>query len=473
LTVRIVGLKAIGRKLNPLETKMKKRISLKSSGLMCMAVLVTAVLPCGPVSAQGQSGLGTPVFPQAKEQVERLDKTAGSRAGDQVINSRRSQAVRGGHSPSQLAAWGKAWSHILQADRESVEAINASLLDVDGSFSLAAGSTPKFVEDILGWYGKWQFTVGLSGQAVNLGAGAWDWAFGTKLGKPAGPDSFRDFALKEFTSAVFDPAVFKRGIEKAPLSYAEKLRAIENRLLVRLLLDTPDADFSMPRISAPVLSDMLLAQVDAAVNDIIADAATDFGITAVKQVVSEVGGNIAAGALLSSGFVASHLGGLSTDPFSVTVIGTGLIVGAGVSWAVDKTVEAMGHDPKGKLAGKLVERLKRARWTVIDGTDHDASLRHEWLTLFRFGHPDSQVRMTCGRAAEKLEGSTFLGVKPLLTALHSQRLAARRKIVFHAILGPDADEPKELCLDADQSARLDELMQWARAYLPRPSLLGR
>ena len=144
---------------------------------------------------------------------------------------------------------------LQQAERESLAAINSSLLDVDGSFATAAGNTPQFVEDMFGWNAEWQFTVGVGGQVVNFGAGMLDAMFQTKLGRPAGPDSFRDFARKQFVGVVFDPDVLKCGVDNAATSYVSRLRAIENRLLVDLGADLPDASIRLPRISVPRLSD--------------------------------------------------------------------------------------------------------------------------------------------------------------------------------------------------------------------------
>lgn len=221
---------------------------------------------------------------------------AGARADDKTVTLQPLPAAPETAAPERKATWEKAWPRIQQAEQESLAAINTSFLDVDGSFASAANNTPKFVEDILGWNGKWQFTVGMGGQVVNFGASLVDAMFTTKLGQPAGPDSFRAFARKEFATVVYDPDVFKRGIENAYKAYVTKLSAIENGVLVDLQVDLPDSDIRMPRIRAPKLTDALLAQVDAAVEDIIADSATDFGITVAKEAVSQVGGNIAASA---------------------------------------------------------------------------------------------------------------------------------------------------------------------------------
>jgi hypothetical protein len=367
--------------------------------------------------------------------------------------------------------WEKAWIRLNEADSESLNAIKGSIADVEGSFALAASNTPVFVEHILGWDGKWQFAVGMSGQVVNFGAGMMDAIFSTNLGQPAGPDSFRGFARKEFVSVVCDPDVFKLGIENAAKAYVSKLASIENRLLVDMKLDIPDADIRMPRLPVPKLTDALLAQVDAAVDDIIADAATDFGITMAKELVSQVGGNIAAGAVLSSSFFASH--GLSNDPFSATVMGTGLVAGLGVSWAVDKVVEAMGHDPTGTLARKLVDRLKRARGNVIEGEDRILSSRYAWLTLFRFAHPDAEVRSLSGSAAARMENDAFLGLQPLLTTVHAERLCARRRMIYHAIFGNDTPEPAELCLHPKQVAESAAVVECAKDYLSPGKRLDR
>jgi hypothetical protein len=93
------------------------------------------------------------------------------------------------------------------------------------------------------------------------------------------------------------------------------------------------------------------------------------------------------------------------------------------------------------------------------------NLHYAWFALFRHGHPDAEVRSVCGRAAARLESATFLGLRPLLTSLHAERLCARRRMIFHAIFGDDAPEAPELCLQPDQGGRYAAVMAWAREYL--------
>ena len=387
-----------------------------------------------------------------------------AKADEPAITSQPVPTAPANAATERRAAWDKAWQRLQQAERESLDAINASLLDVDGSFAGAAKSVPKFVEDILGLWGKWQFTVGMGGQLVNGTAWLMDGVFGTKLGQPAGPDSFRAFAEEQFVKAVADPDVLKKEIENAATSYVTKLRAIENRLLVDIGADLPDAELRMPRIPVPKLADTLLAQVDAAVSDIIADAAADFGMTVVKEAVCQVGSGIVTGMVFSNQLVAQHLG--TSDPFSLAVMGTGAIAGLGVSWAVDRAVEAMGADPKSKLAAKLVERLKRVRGTRDRGRGQGPGLA---LCLVHPFPPWASRRGGARRLRQSRSqaGSGHLPrpAPPLLSTLHAQRLCARRRLVFHSIFGDDAPEAVELCLHPKQAGQLREVMASAREYL--------
>src|SRR5262245_3606857 len=90
-----------------------------------------------------------------------------AKADEPAISWQRVPAAPASASPEREAAWEKAWPRIAQAERESLAAIDASLQNVDGTFAGAAKSVPKFVEDILGLWGKWQYTVGLGGHVVN------------------------------------------------------------------------------------------------------------------------------------------------------------------------------------------------------------------------------------------------------------------------------------------------------------------
>lgn len=119
--------------------------------------------------------------------------------------------------------------------------------------------------------------------------------------------------------------------------------------------------------------------------------------------------------------------------------------------------------------------MKRARGNVIEGEDRVLNARYAWLTVFRFGDHDAVVRSLCGRAAAKMETDAFLGLQPLLTTLHAERLCARRRMIFHAIFGDDAYESAELCLHPNQAARRTAVIASARDSLfPRtlPDLIN-
>ena len=303
----------------------------------------------------------------------------------------------------------------------------------------------------------------MGGQLVNGTAWLMDGVFGTKLGQPAGPDSFRAFAKEQFVKAVADPDVLKKEIENAATSYVTKLRAIENRLLVDIGADLPDAELRMPRIPVPKLADTLLAQVDAAVNDIIADAAADFGMTVVKEAVCQVGSGIVTGMVFSNQLVAQHLG--TSDPFSLAVMGTGAIAGLGVSWAVESSSGGDGSRSKEQARGQAGGAAETCAGEHDRGRGQGPGLAYAWFILFHHGHPEAEVRGVCGRAAAKLEAATFLGLRPLLSTLHAQRLCMRRRLVFHSIFGDDAPEAVELCLHPKQAGQLREVMASAREYL--------
>ncbi len=367
---------------------------------------------------------------------------------------------------SPVDAWKKAWPRLLAAEKEADVALAEATRDVEASYALAAKNLRPFVEDILGGWGKWEYAAGGAAKALNVVAAAVDGALGSKLSTPDAPDRFTRFAREAFVSRVFDPAVFKRGIEGAVGTYVARLQAIESKLLVDLEADMPDGAFRIPKVPAPKLSDVMGAQIDAAVADLIADAGTDFAVWAGKEAMGQVGGSWLTGLVASSGMLGAGAAA-NNDHFSAALFGVSALVGIGVSQGLDMIGQAAGHDPIGQLVAKLQERLKKAQEAMVAGEDSERSTQYRWFALYRHLHPDAEVRSICVAAADVMESRYFLGLRPLLEAVSKERLCVRRQAAYQAIFGFDAPLPRDLCFRREVFDRTNTVVKWAKNTVSR------
>ena len=267
-------------------------------------------------------------------------------------------------------AWRKAWPILLKAEQDSLGEIDGAIKAVDQRFEEAKNNARSFVTDVLGWGGKGRYVLGGAEQAINGAAGLLDSVFGSKLSKPAGPDSFTVFARERFEHHVFTPEALKREIEAAAAIFSQRAQRIDAQVMVDLQADLPDGDPA--RITPAVrMEQTLLAQVDGVIQDAIADATTDFLVTAGKEAVSQVGGGWLTGMLMTGGAAGGMHAAQNQDPWSATAILVGVGVGLAVDKALDKVAEAAGHDPVGQLAGKVKARLERAPRAPARGRGED------------------------------------------------------------------------------------------------------
>jgi hypothetical protein len=361
-------------------------------------------------------------------------------------------------APSARAKWEKALVRLEQADAESIAAVNESLADVSGSFDAASKNVRPFVDDLLGIYGKIHYAKALPGKISGYGFSLVNYVFGSTYESPLAVDDFEKHARETFTAKVFDPDVFKRGVSGGVDAYVARLKEIEGRLLVDLQADVEDPEMQIPAIHAPKLAEELLEQVDVGVELSVAEAASDFGFTVAKECVSYWGGNVASGVLLASTAAGVKAADPTNDPFSATAFLGGALVGYGVSYAVDKAVEAAGYDPAGRLAGRVEAMLRRSQQGVFEGRDAEKSSLYVWFTLLRRAAVYESSRDIYGLAADKLAATTYLGLRPTLTALHGERLCIRRRLVWESIFGVGSAMPTAELLTPRQIEESENLL---------------
>jgi hypothetical protein len=359
------------------------------------------------------------------------------------------------------ARWARAQALLKEADDDSIAAINKSLADVAGSFESAEKNARPFVDDLLDWSGGWEFAKALPGKAAGYGTSLVNYVLGTTYAPPLSPDDFERHVRKTFVARVFDPEVFKRGVQGGVDAYCARLKEIEAKLLVDLRADVDDVELRMPAAVAPTLGDELLKQVDAAVDQVVSDAAVEYGFSAAKFCVSQWGGNVATNYVSPLTQAGAAAVGLSVDPYSFAMIGSGVLVGVGVEYALDKAIAAAGRDPAGASAAKVQAVLARASRAVFEGSEPDRSSRYVWFALFAQALDGTDDGGACDFAARAEAASTYLGLRPTLAAMHGARSCIRRRLAYRAVF--DAAAPVGEVLAPERARRADAVIGEARA----------
>jgi hypothetical protein len=372
-----------------------------------------------------------------------------------------------GQEPTEKReAWEKALPHIQQAERESLAAIDEAVGDVSRQFDQAAPKLRPWVEELLGIWGKLDFVVGSTQNAVNWTAGLLDDVFGTQLGKVAGQDRFEKMARESFAEKVLDPADIKRAIKTAVSGYGVRLDAVAAKLFVEIGADVPDANvnFTFP-VMATTLPERITRHIDAAMADAISAAAADFALTAGKELLGQFAGNLLTTTILGGGGAAAGHELVQTgDPvMDVAGVAVGFVAGMVASYGIDKIQEFVGHDPVGQLAVTLSKRLVTGRDAILLG-DANTGRNYSLFALLRHIQPDARSRAACGEAVIAIEGRKDLGLKWVLKAAHFRRARDVRSAVWKAIHGEYAPLPAGLFEDLVPVQPPDQLTKIARAW---------
>ncbi len=321
-------------------------------------------------------------------------------------------------------AWDKVARHLTPADAASAAQIERSLQPIAEFITERKPGVRTFAKSILSLKGKWQFIR-------------------SKLPTAEARQHLK-YLDRMFSEQVFKPDELRAVIEQSVTEYTKSLTAIENRLLVECRADIRELD---PRAAAmlPMIDSesAFAAEYKKMLDQAIADVTRDVKVGFSREVVSLIGGEVAAIVALRVGVaVATKLGvdaGIlgAGAASSWATFGVGLAAAIVLDIAIDWLMKLAGHDPVGEVAKKVESTLDHMQMLLIDG-DPEAIEDHRKLLHLAEHDPAANVRTKCRQAVATIENSGSLGLRHELWRIHSQRSALRETALRRLLIEDQA-----------------------------------
>lgn len=312
-----------------------------------------------------------------------------------------------------------AESKLTAAENEFSEAASKlaskHLAVIDQFFEERKPGIKPFAESILSLGGKWKFVKGQ----------VWK----------EDEEKHAAFLRAEFEKHVFSPTELSEIVKQVIAGYLAELQGLENEFLIKMRADLSESD---PDVAAVIPA---LTSQDAFNKDFAELAATSMKLVAkdlqsdvAREIASFIAGEIAAKVglkvLAGIGAKLGVSGGILATgaASSVATFGVGLIAAILADLALDKLLQAAGHDPVTKTANRIEQSLSGIRDSVKDGIPE---AKQDWKELsdLALSDPDQKVREAATKAAESIAGSGNLGIRRELLHLHELRAAARREAI--------------------------------------------
>jgi hypothetical protein len=248
-------------------------------------------------------------------------------------------------SPEEIAR-----PHLIWADQQSAEVLEAHLRQIDVFFADAKQNTPAFADRALSFSSKWRLVA--------------DHVPFTRGGR------HEAFLRSKFEQHIFKPAELGETVEQVVASYLAHIRSIEAEMLVKVRADV--ADFSETYLVAQLDEAKLLARYDEALSQALAATGGGLRSDVATQVVSLIVGEVLTQVATRLGVSAGILGTGAASSWATFGIGlaVGLIVDQIVCW-----VWEWYADPSGNLARQLADKLDGLNRMIVDGSDEVQGLR--------------------------------------------------------------------------------------------------
>jgi hypothetical protein len=339
----------------------------------------------------------------------------------------RAQDARPAPKPKKLDprdAWVAAFPRLIQANRESDEAMQARLAGiVKYLVERKAGSRP-FAEAVLSLKGKAIYAGGLAEQAIGAVAGLFGF-------EPSGPDSFTQFVRDRYREHMLDPGQLQKVIDAAIAGYAGDVQAIENQFLVDLRVDLADEALDLKKLLPPAEAADMRLSTERAANRAIEAAGEDFLTSIVTSAISWIASDVIGNKLTKESDSTSKK------------LGVNVAAGMAVDKAIDGALKQAGYDPLAKVAGEAATSLETVGGELIDG---DVILAEDFprMLLLSIGHPSEKVRAACLEAVEAMARSPYLGLRQRIYLQQLERARRRALALYSQIFGPDAEVPDAL-----------------------------
>jgi len=346
-------------------------------------------------------------------------------------------------------AWTAAIPRLIQAERESGEALQKRLQSIKEYLDKRKEGTRPFAEAVLSVKGKMLYTASVAEQAAGVMASL----FGSKS---SGPDSFKQYVRDCFREHVLDPRQLQKMVDAALEGYAGDIQAAENQLLVDLRVDLADESLDLQKLLPPSEREELHHSCNWAADQAIDAAGKDFVAMIVSGAVSWV--------------ASDALGNKLTRPGDSTgrKLGVNAVAGMAVDKAIDVAMNQAGYDPLDKVVAEISTELDVIGRRLIEG-DKTLAAWFPTMLFLSVGHPDEAVRNACQEAIDAMERSQYAGLAQRISAEQYRRSRRRTLELYHYLFGPDAKLPDELAHppvpfgDVPDDAKILDDAAWIKA----------
>lgn len=324
------------------------------------------------------------------------------------------------YPPERVAAWNKIGPRLRAADTEARRVAEERHKQIRAFFAERENRARAFANDVLSLSGKWEF--------IKSKVDRW------------GDENYRAFLRESFEKNVLSGGEIEQLLEQVISGYVVELQGTENQLLVDVRADLADTELGQLDLGPALETDQAFRERYArALGEISAIAGRDMPVWLSKEAVTWVGADIAANITVSLSIaIAERLG------ISAGILGTGAAsgvatLGIGIGAAiildglVDRLLQAAGHDPAGDIAGKVIELLQTFEGMLLDG-DAQAVRTYEQLRKMQENDRFEFVRLEARKAADRIEGGGYLGLRRKFDYLAESRARLRSDALRELIL---------------------------------------
>lgn len=242
-------------------------------------------------------------------------------------------------------AWEEAQPHLQLADKETGQALQHRLAQVDAYFTTAAtdGRLQRFADEVLSLTAKFKCVS-------------------------QSRSDFSAYVAKQFEKIVFSESDVRDAMVRILNGYSQDLDAADNKLLVAIETDAEmqTGTSVSPLPTLPQMQEHFADTLKAAGAAAIADVPVTATREALNLVVMQVVADVAADALASAGVIGTGTsigatgGSRTTTAHRVANFGFGLAAGVAFDYLFTQIT-----DPQGKLATTLRSKLDGIRRTTV------------------------------------------------------------------------------------------------------------
>ena len=312
-------------------------------------------------------------------------------------------------------AWQRAQALLAQAEQAGQAALDKHLAGIPAFLDERKKGSQTFAAKLLSLKGKYQ----LIKSKIRS-----NWA-----------DDYASWLATAFADHVFRSEELQQTIEATARAFLSELDGIDNHVLVQLRADT-DSDLAAQSLIPALRSDTLLkARYDALTADVLPVLSRDLRVTAGREAVSWIAGDIAAAITLRVGAAVAARMGLSAGILSAgaaaswATLGVSVVACIAVDQVISLAIKHSGYAPEEKIAARVDDILDDIGRIIIDGQP-----RPDFAAL-------AGMRFDLANGIGTVPSDTFIGaidttsrgLRAELTLVHQARVSLRREILSRLI----------------------------------------